>query len=83
MGTYGRGFTLDNDNENQLYDSASQGIEAGPFTMQAGIWGFNEVIIRVTSFVLTRKQIYVLSSQLCIENNRFATDSEGSQTSGP
>lgn len=43
MGTYGRGFTLDNENENGLYAPASSGIVAGPYTMQAGIWGFNEI----------------------------------------
>jgi len=45
MGTYGRGFTLDDPNVNGIYAPAGAGIVAGPYTMQAGIWGFNEVCL--------------------------------------
>lgn len=43
MGTYGRGFILDDPAQSGLYAPASQAIDAGPYTMQAGIWGYNEI----------------------------------------
>ena len=44
MGTYGRGFTLNNPANNGFYADANQPIQAGPYTREAGIWGYNEVI---------------------------------------
>lgn len=46
MGTYGRGFTLDNPSVNGLYAPASQAIEAGPCTREPGTWGYNEICER-------------------------------------
>lgn len=43
IGLYGRGFTLDDPSDNSLNASASQGISAGPYTMETGFWGFLEV----------------------------------------
>jgi len=47
MALYGRGFTLNRESENGLYVPANSGIPQGPYTRQAGIWGYNEVL-RVT-----------------------------------
>lgn len=44
MGTYGRGFLLDNPANHQPYSSASQAIPAGPYTREAGILGYNEIL---------------------------------------
>jgi hypothetical protein len=43
MGTYGRGWIIDNANENGYYAPASQMINAGPYTGENGFWGYNEV----------------------------------------
>lgn len=43
MATYGRGFILDDVNNNGLYASASQPIPPGPITNTPGYWGYNEV----------------------------------------
>ena len=44
-----RGWTLDNPGTNGLYAPARNGIPAGPYTREAGIWGFNEVCERFRS----------------------------------
>lgn len=43
MGSYGRGFTLNDPAINGFYAKANQPIPAGPYTREAGIWGYNEV----------------------------------------
>lgn len=43
MGLYGRGFVLNNPADNGFYAGANQPITAGPYTREAGIWGYNEV----------------------------------------
>lgn len=43
MPLYGRGFQLDNAANNGFYASASNPIPAGPYTQQAGTWGYNEI----------------------------------------
>ena len=43
MPLYGHGFTLSNSNKNGLYEPAYQAIPAGPYTGEAGTWGYNEV----------------------------------------
>jgi len=43
MGTYGRGFTLDNEADNGLYAPARNPIDAGPYTREPGTWGYNEI----------------------------------------
>ncbi|XP_065582679.1 acidic mammalian chitinase-like isoform X2 [Artemia franciscana] len=43
MGFYGRGWSLNNIEDNGPYAPANQPIQAGPYTRQAGIWGYNEV----------------------------------------
>ncbi|XP_046632543.1 acidic mammalian chitinase-like [Daphnia pulicaria] len=43
MGLYGRGFVLNNPADNGLYAPANQPISAGPYTREAGIWGYNEI----------------------------------------
>jgi len=43
MGTYGRGVTLDNSNENGLYAPGNAPLSAGPYTREAGFWGYNEL----------------------------------------
>jgi len=43
MGTYGRGFLLDDVSNNGLYAPAANPIQAGPYTREPGIWGYNEV----------------------------------------
>ena len=44
MPLYGRGFTLNDALTNGLYAPASQPIPAGPYSGEAGFWGFNEVL---------------------------------------
>jgi len=46
MPLYGHGFTLSNSNKNGLYEPAYQAIPAGPYTGEAGTWGYNEVCER-------------------------------------
>lgn len=46
LGTYGRGFTLDDPNQNGLYAPAANPIPAGPYTREAGTWGYNEICER-------------------------------------
>lgn len=43
MALYGRGFTLQRAENHGLYDTATGGIPQGPYTRQAGIWGYNEI----------------------------------------
>lgn len=43
MGLYGHGFTLNDPNQHGLYAPAYQAIPAGPYTGEAGTWGFNEI----------------------------------------
>jgi len=40
---YGRGFQLNKTEEHGLYCPAKDGIPAGPYTLQVGIWGFQEI----------------------------------------
>jgi len=44
MGTYGRGWTLDDPKKHGLFDPGSKPLRAGPFTRSPGFWGYNEVI---------------------------------------
>jgi len=41
---YGRGFMLNNTEENGLYCGAHAGIPKGPYTRQKGIWGYQEIM---------------------------------------
>lgn len=43
MGTYGRGFMLQHAEENGLYAPVTGGITGGPYTNEAGFWGYNEI----------------------------------------
>jgi len=43
MGSYGRGWLLDDSTDNGFYAPASQLIPAGPYTREPGIMGYNEV----------------------------------------
>jgi len=43
MPLYGRGFTLEDKDNNGLYCPAKDGIPKGPYTRQIGIWGFQEI----------------------------------------
>jgi chitinase len=43
MGTYGRGVTLNKAAENGLYAPGDKPIRAGPYTREAGFWGYNEI----------------------------------------
>lgn len=45
MPLYGRGFTLASAAQNGINAYAPQGIAAGPYTQETGIWGYNEVIM--------------------------------------
>jgi len=47
MGTYGRGFILDNQNNNGLYAPAGQPLPACEFTREPGICGYNEICERM------------------------------------
>ena len=49
---YGRGFVLNNTEENGLYCGAHAGIPAGPYTRQDGIWGYQEIIQAFTNDTL-------------------------------
>ncbi|CAL8099108.1 unnamed protein product [Orchesella dallaii] len=49
VGTYGRGFLLDDQTQTGLYAPAGQPIPAGPFTREPGIWGYNEICERLNS----------------------------------
>lgn len=44
MPLYGRGFQLNNTEENGIYCPAKAGIPPGPYTLQEGIWGFQEIL---------------------------------------
>ena len=46
MPLYGRGFTLTSPSLNGVKAPAPNGIAAGPYTQQSGIWGYNEVFIQ-------------------------------------
>ena len=43
MPIYGRGFVLNDTEENGLYCGAHAGIPMGPYTRQDGIWGRQEI----------------------------------------
>jgi chitinase len=47
LGSYGRGFVLDDRNQNGFYAPASTGIPAGPYTRESGFWGYNEICERL------------------------------------
>lgn len=49
MGLYGRGFTLAKAENNGLYAPTTGGIPQGPYTRQAGIWGYNEICEKYTT----------------------------------
>ena len=49
---YGRGFVLNNTEENGLYCGAHAGIPASPYTRQDGIWGYQEIIQAFTNDTL-------------------------------
>jgi chitinase len=42
VGAYGRGFRLKDPSDTGFYAPATAGIEQGPYTRQAGFWGYNE-----------------------------------------
>ena len=42
VGTYGRGFRLQDPAQNGFYAPAVGGIDAGYYTSTAGYWGYNE-----------------------------------------
>ena len=42
--TYGRGFQIVDEAEDGLYCPTDDGIRQGPYTLQKGIWGYNEVL---------------------------------------
>jgi len=44
MPLYGRGFVLNDTEENGLYCGAHAGIPSGPYTRQDGIWGYQEIM---------------------------------------
>lgn len=43
LGTYGRGFSLANTSNTDLYAQTWGGSEAGPYTREMGVIGYNEV----------------------------------------
>jgi len=43
LGLYGRGWNLDNPQNNGPHAPAQQPIPAGPYTREAGFWGFHEI----------------------------------------
>ncbi|CAL8130785.1 unnamed protein product [Orchesella dallaii] len=43
MALYGRGFTLAKSENHGLYAPSTGGIPPGPYSRQAGIWGYNEI----------------------------------------
>jgi len=47
MPLYGRGFTLNSATNNGLYAPANQPLPAGPFTREAGFWGYNEICTQI------------------------------------
>jgi chitinase len=47
MGSYGRGWLLDDQAINGFYAPANALIDAGPYTREPGIWGYNEVLEKV------------------------------------
>ena len=49
MGAYGRGFLLADPKDNGFYAPARGPIEAGPYTQQAGFWGYNEFCEKMKS----------------------------------
>ena len=59
MPLYGRGFTLSDATKNGFYASAPNPIPAGPYTQQAGTWGFNEA--SETQYLITLSNIEILN----------------------
>jgi len=49
MGSYGRGFLLDFADQNGLYAPSHAAIPAGPYTREAGNWGYNEICEKMTA----------------------------------
>lgn len=49
MGTYGRGWTLNDASSHDLYAPATNPITAGEFTREAGIWGYNEICSKLSA----------------------------------
>lgn len=47
MGTYGQGWNLNDADDNGFYAVANQPIDAAPYTGQAGVWGYNEVHLKI------------------------------------
>ncbi|CAG7828119.1 unnamed protein product [Allacma fusca] len=45
LGSYGRGFTLDNANNNKPFDPASRPLPPAQYTrdIEGGVWGYNEI----------------------------------------
>ena len=43
MPLYGRGFVVQDPKKHGFYETANQPLPAGPYTREAGIWGYNEV----------------------------------------
>lgn len=60
MPLYGRGFTLNNPSDNGFYAPANQPLIAGPYTREAGIWGYNEICEKgvETSWTVVRDSYY-------------------------
>ena len=62
---YGRGFTLDNPNQNGIKAPAKLPIPEGPYAKLEGAWGYNEVQFLVIALIcLDHLTILLLLSQI-------------------
>ena len=50
--SYGRGWTLADNDQNGLYCPATGGVPKGPYTRQKGIWGFYEILQAINNDTL-------------------------------
>jgi hypothetical protein len=62
MGTYGRGVLLDKESDNGVNAPGGQPLPPGPYTREAGYWGYNEVII--SSSYIINEEVEKLSPML-------------------
>lgn len=66
MPLYGRGFVLNNPANNGFNADANQPISAGPYTREAGIWGYNEVDLMISFYRISfYNQCFIDLREVC------------------
>ena len=80
MPLYGRGFTLNNAQDNGFYAPANQPIQAGPYTGEVGFWGYNEACekFREPGWTTVFEDVYYQSPHAIKGNNWLGFDDQRS-----